>query len=347
MRATEEAKGQEENKPGAISTLQPGDIIIYPEDDIINPHISKDDTSPKADLFHANIYSNRRVLHSTLSSKREGPSGIKDHVFKPADMPVPLLTLRCCKPNTAAHLLAVAQVFALTPSERKERKLPNYLTLYSNPSDRHRKCATHERSFPMAYAYLRAMRTEAKAALGGKQSLSRNKGVACSQYVLYSLQGGTYRKLATTVKAHLPTEQQHFLEHCQAIIKQRLAGDDSTKLNQVFASEQGEIEKLHQSLQTLTATMPELKLFSINPKGSNIDLMYRGLMESGQIEARIYLPIRPTEGPVQAVSLNLEQARHIPEALYQDPECWPLAAADLNKYLTTTKAAPTAHPTPH
>jgi hypothetical protein len=326
-----------ENK--GLTPPKAGDILLYPDDEIIDPH-----REGHPDLFHAVIFDKDRILHSTTSGSGKANSGIKDHHFSFAEMPIPLLALRCNDSDIANGLAQVAEVFALKPEERKARDLPRYPTLYASPGDRTMKQREHEQAFPRAYAYLRAIRTQAKAARGDKQSLSRNKGVACSQFVLYSLQASAYEKLADTVSTSLPGELNDFLTHCQAIITARLDRGDGTKLNEIFASHTAAIEHLDHALTRLEAEHPSLELFRLNPKGVNIDKLYQALTPQSSVSPCIYIPVREADGQIQAEMLSFAQARCIPQDHYMTSAPWPIDRAELTARLETFEASASMTP---
>jgi hypothetical protein len=313
--------------------LQDGDILLYPDDEAFNPHqVMAGDKAP--DLFHAEIYMDGSILHSTASmSLDRGRSGVKKHRFDPNEVIIPILTLRCRLPDVRAAMLQCATVFALTPEEKKEQRLARYLTLYASPSDRGRHDPAHEGACAMAYAFLRAMRTQAKAARGDKQSLSRHKGLACSQFVLYTLQAGAYQKVMAQVMALLSGESQAFVQMCEQVVLHRLATGDAMKLKTIFASHQEAMAQLDAELKALMGKVPGLDLLSVNPKGIDIFRLYEALRVQESVELRLTVPVVNEAGALELLSLSMGQARTLPEEWFLEGE-WPMPASEIAERLT-------------
>jgi hypothetical protein len=310
--ATREAEeGLAEAKQAKGDHLRSGDILVEPEDVSHSPHDDEGDT------FHITLHDGQHILHSTTSNSGRG--GIKQHQWRETANALPGLVFRPKSAKLCASLSRIGQVFALSPSDRTERNLSGYLTPYASPYRRTRRDDEHERHFGSAYAFARAMRTLAKARLGGKQSLSR-QGLSCSQFGLYTLQAATLDSNQAQILCRLDKRARDFVSRMQTIIDERLTGAGEEKLHSFLTANRDEVEHLNEQLQSLQTDLPELAILQHSPKGMDADWLVEIIQEdlAHCIESVTFVPSISDDGKLDHRVLGDDDAKAIPARWYSD-----------------------------
>lgn len=303
------------SRGGPARLLSQGDIVLYPEDRHFTPWQARTNVS------HAVMYAGDVKLHSTTSNAAGCKGGVKEHRFNvELHQANPLEVLHCTNDTIRQKACEIAHVFAISPEYRQQHGLKHYLTSYAHPTDRRKKNAIHESKFSAAYAWLRGMRTLLKAKRGGKQSLSRLKGISCSQFVSYCLQAAIVHTYKDEIQDDFDPAVQKFLAMCERVLQHRIELGDGTKLNELFADNLHAIEMLDQDLKALMLEIPELKFLYLNPKGMHIDQLVEAVtaMPDCGIELRVVLPSLGAEDKVKFVHLPMEMVKAIPPDLWRE-----------------------------